>query len=343
MTRNILFLGFLGFLAFHGACKVNANTLPDAGEIDGDLEVCDGMTLEELTHARTISDGCKAQLESLLPQPADNFSNRLLVLGSEERSDGSLRVFMTGADASGAALDIDAFANATLSVTDASGAFVAAQGSITVTLVADVPDDFLSIGVVNDYSGSMSVADLGVVERIETDLFTFLPPVYEGEVTLFSTAVAVKQPFTTDQALLLGAVERDTSFTRDLTALYDGMGTGLDSLVERTRPIRILLVSTDGLENSSTTHTKSGIIDTVSSEGIPVIMLGALFADVSELRSLAGQRGVFFYTPLYDDLRGEVDRLLNALANMIVMDVPPEDAASRPLRIEVGGASVEIE
>jgi hypothetical protein len=121
------------------------------------------------------------------------------------------------------------------------------------------------------------------------------------------------------------------------------MGTGLASLVERTRPLRLLLVSTDGLENSSMTHTKAEIMDTVSSEGIPVIMLGALFADVSELRDLAGPRGVYFYTPLYDDLRTEVERLIDALANMVVVDLPPEAAENRPLLIEVGGTSVEVE
>jgi len=348
MTRTAIFLfGCFASLAFYGACNVNTSALPDAGDIDagdiGRIEICAGMTLDELSRARTVSDECKALLESYLPRPADNFSDRLMVLGSEERSDGSLRVFIAGADTGGAALDADAFASATVSISDGNGGFVAAQGSFTVTLVADVPDDFMSIGIVNDYSGSMSLADLGVVERIETDLFTVLPPVYEGEVTLFSTNVSVKQAFTSDESSLLEAVVRDTSFERDLTALYDGMGTGLDSLVERTRPIRILLVSTDGLENSSKMHTKAEIIETVSNEGIPVIMLGALFADVPELRALAGPRGVFFYTPLYADLRAEMNRVLDALANTVVVDIAAEDAAERPLRIEVGGTSVEIE
>ena len=107
--------------------------------------------------------------------------------------------------------------------------------------------------------------------------------------------------------------------------------------------IRLLLVSTDGLENSSMTHTKAEIIDTVSSEGIPVIMLGALFADVSELRALAGPRGVYFYTPLYDDLSAEVSRMIDALARMAIVEVPPEDAAALPLRLDVGSTSIEIE
>lgn len=341
MKKTIFLRWCVGTLAL-GACNVDTNALPDAGNFDagniGRVEICAGMTLDELSQARTITDECKSLLESYLPKPSDNFSDRLLVLGSEEGADGSLRVFLAGADADGAALDFDAFAGAAIT---AGG--VSVEGSFSVTLVADVPDDFLSIGVVNDYSGSMSLADLDVVERIETDLFTFLPPVYEGEVTLFSTEVGVKQAFTSDQDLLLAAVERDSSFERDLTALYDGMGTGLTSLTERARPLRVLLVSTDGLENSSTTYTKSEITGTVSSEGIPVIMLGALFADVSELRALAGPRGVYFYTPLYDDLRGEVDRLIDALSNMVVVEVSPEAAAERPIRIDVGSASAEID
>jgi hypothetical protein len=328
-----------------GGCNVEANlAAADLDEEDvGRIEVCDGQTLRQLLNARAISDDCKHAIVSVLPSPVDNYSKKLVVLGTSEQSDGSLRVFLSGADASGTAFGAEAYAAATVSVSDGLGGFVATDGSIEATLVANAPGDVLSLGIVNDYSGSMSLDDLGVVERIETDLLTLLPPVCEVELTLFSTEVEVTQPFTTSCEAALPAVVRNTSFERDLTALYDGMGTGLESLVSRTRPIRLLVVSTDGLENASQSHSKSEIVDTVAAEGVPVIMLGALFADVSELRSLAGPRGLYFYTPLYADLRERTLQLLESLANMVQIDVPAADANRRPLRIDVGDASVQLD
>ena len=60
----------------------------------GDFELCDGRTLSELEHAKTVSDSCKAELSAYLPPSTDNFSGRVLVLGQEPRDDGSLRVFV---------------------------------------------------------------------------------------------------------------------------------------------------------------------------------------------------------------------------------------------------------
>jgi hypothetical protein len=335
----------LALLLSLGGCTIDGDLA--AGDADaagiGRIEVCDGQTLEELVEAGAISDGCKLALRSVLPRPVDNHSNRLVVLGTSEQGDGSLRVFVSGADASGIAFGAAAYATATISVSDGVDGFVAVDGSIDVRLVADAPSDVLSLGIVNDYSGSMSLGDLEVVERIETDLLTLLPPVCEAEVTLFSTEVEVTQPFTASCEAALPAVVRNTSFERDLTALYDGMGTGLVSLVGRTRPIRLLVVSTDGLENASQRHTKAEIVDTVAAHGLPVIMLGALFADVSELRSLAGPRGLYFYTPLYADLRDQVEQVLQSLASMVQIDVPAADAKRRPLRIAVGDVSVQID
>jgi hypothetical protein len=316
------------------------DTVDDVVDDVENTEICDGKTLEELFDAKTVSDECKQTLESYLPQPDDNFSGNIVVLGSEtDEADGTLRVFLHGADDTGAALDADAYASATVSV----GGTALVEGEFTITALADLPGDWLSLGLVNDYSASMSESDLDVVSIIETDMFTYLPPVYEGAVTLFSVEVVQKQDYTTDSDELLAAVEKDTTFERDLTALYDGMGAGLDGLIARERPGRLLVVSTDGRENSSTLVEKAELVQKVTENGIPVLMLGGLFADIDEMKELMGDWGVFFYTPLYEDARDHVEEYLKSLEQAVAVEIPEDKAQERPIHIQIGDTSVDIE
>lgn len=302
------------------------------------IEVCDGMTLEELINATTVSDDCKALLQIHLPQPETNFSSTLIVLGAEDEADGSTTVYLHGVDANGTALGQADWSSMQVSVQVDGSWQVLADGQFTFSLVGEAPKDLLSIGVVNDYSGSMSSSDLQTVANIETDLFTYVPPVYEAEVTQFSSEVVVKQSFTSEQSVLLDAVSYDAEFDRQLTALYDGMGAGLDSLLTRTRPLRLLIVSTDGQENDSKQYEKAEIIDKVTREKVPVLMLGALFAQPSELRELAGPRGVYFYTPYYADARAQVEQYLESLSNLVAVNIPEEHRGDGPVMVQAGDA-----
>jgi hypothetical protein len=328
-----------------GGCVAGA---ADVGNVDdlvraGNIEVCDGQTLAELERAKSISDECKTEVEAYLPASSNDFSGRVVVLGQERHDDGSLRVFVAGTDENGAPLSAAAFGAAHVSLRTNGGGFVDSGASVTATSFGELSEDVLSLELVNDYAASMSLDDLKVVERIQRDLIGALPPIFEGEVTLFSSEVRVKQAFTTDREALLDAVECDENFDRELTALYDGMGNGLDSLTSRSRPARVLLVSTDGRENASVAYKKADIVKTVAADGVVVIMLGALFADVSELKSLAGPRGVYFYTPLYSDMQNQVSNLIAALSSGAALDIPADVAQNGPLELEIAGESVELD
>jgi len=331
------------FLFALGGCGANVGTFDVGGTSDaGALEVCDGQTLAQLASAKTISDGCKSALQTYLPAPFENFDGRVVVLGRETHDDGSLRLFVAGVDGAGAPLSNDALAGAT--VAPKNGAVAAdASVAVSVTPFAHLPEDVLSLELVNDYSASMSIPDLKVVQRIQDDLLNALPPIYEGEVTLFSSAVRVKQAFTTDHAALLAGVECDEGFDRELTALYDGMGNGLQSLTARSRPARVLIVSTDGLENASVAFKKTDILQRVAQDHVFVVMLGALFADFDELSTLAGPNGVYFYTPLYANLHDQVAKLVTALSHGAAVDITADMASQGPLVLAIAGQSVDVE
>lgn len=328
----------LGSVALAAGCNIQVGE----EDIEKIREACGDMTLEELRNSMTISDECKASLEALLPQPSTNFDSRLVVLGSEEGEDGSVTLYVHGVDGDGNALDASAWANLQVSVSVEGEPRALGEGEFTVTAVADVPGDLLSIGIVNDYSGSMSPDDLKVVANIETDLFTYLPPIFEAEVTQFSSDVVVKQPFTSDRSALLDAVAYDAEFKRRNTALYDGMGTALDSLLTRTRPLRLLVVSTDGQENASKGYSRDALIQKVAAEKVPVLMLGALFADPDDLRELAGPRGVFFYTPYYSSARAQVEQYLESLSELVAIHIPEESRGDGPIHLEANGAEGEL-
>lgn len=315
----------------------------DEGTLEdlGDLRICGGMTLEELYVADEITDDCRAALETLLPREEHTFEGRLVALGSEVAEDGTLRLFVHGAADDGASLDADAYAEAKVEVVveGRREALDAEAYSIRRVEAGDV----ISLALVNDYSGSMLDADLDVVERIHTDMFTYLPAVHETEVVLFSDAAVVRQSFTSDLEVLRGAVRRDDAFERGSTALYDGMQLGLDALAGRTRPVKILMVSTDGAENASQHATKAGVLRTAADHGVVVVMLGALLADVQEMRELAGDRGVLFYTHYYSELRDQVEAYLESLGDIVVVEIPAEQAEADSVVLTVDGISMTFE
>lgn len=302
------------------------------------IDAC-GLSFDDIQQQNGISDDCRDAVGSLLPSAQNNFTSRLVVLGTDLDESNQRRLYVQGIDASGNPLTSDQLKTATVTVIEGSTETVLDAGDFTIEALKDLSTDLASISVVTDYSGSMTSADLDTAAEIESDIFGILAPIYEAEVILFSETVTQKLSFTEDQAQILAAVARDDSIDRSSTALYDGMGTALAHLVARERPIRFLITATDGLENASTTYTKAQLITTIDSNRIFVLMLGSLFSDVDEMKDLAGDNGVYFYAPSYDALKSEVTAFVESLgeAVQIALDAAYKDADA--VRVTVGDLS----
>jgi hypothetical protein len=347
--------GRLSFLrtrvATFGVAMLGIGPLLSGGCLFGDLEeslqdalddlegiaVCGDMTLQELMTADEISDSCRDALESLLPPPEHNFDARLVALGSDVTDDGARRFYVHGATHGGAVLTADALAAAEVQVVVEGETTTLQPGDFSIRRVD--AGDVIALSLVNDYSGSMLDGDLDAVALIHRDMFTYLPPVHETAVVQFSDEVDVRQPYTSDAGALLAAVERDDGYTRGSTALYDGMSIGLDGLVVRDRPIKILMVSTDGAENASTQSTKPELLSTIERHGVIVVMLGALLADVPEMRDLAGLRGVLFYTRYYSELREQMRAYLESLGEIVEVELDPAYGDASSVTLAVDGIS----
>lgn len=331
-------LGTLLALGLVGGCfDLDGDDIEQAIDDLDEIPVCGNMTLEELYVADEISDECRDELESFLPEPENTFENRLISLGETVADDGSRVFYIHGATHDGAAISADAFAEATVTATVDGETMTLPDEAYTIVRVE--AGDIISLGLVNDYSGSMLDQDLDAVEEIHRDMFTYLPPVYEAEVTQFSDEVDVRQAYTTDAELLAQAITRDDAFERGSTALYDGMGASLDQLISRERPGKILMVSTDGAENASMRYEKAQLIDTARANGVIVVMLGALLADVDEMRDLAAGQGIVFYTRYYSSLRAQMQAYLESLGEIVEVRLAPEWAEATDVVVAVDGVS----
>ena len=316
------------------------------GAIDqllGVIEEC-GMSFDDLVQQNDVSEDCRNAVESLLPEVQNNFTGRLIVLGTElDETTNQRIIYLSGVDASGNALTSEALQAASITVTEGGTDTVLTAADFSTTALSDLTGDIISLSVVTDYSGSMMDEDLDTAAEIDTDIISILPEVCGMEVIYFSETVTQKLDFTETRSDALASILRDDSVERSSTALYDGMGAALAHLIASGRPIRFLITSTDGLENASTSYTKASLIDTIKNNRTFFLMLGSLFSDVDELTELAGENGVFFYAPSYAALKDEVVGFVNSLGETTQVAIDAAYQAADSAAITVGDLSTTVE
>jgi hypothetical protein len=289
-----------------------------------EIEICPGFTLDELLHADALSPECREALLSFLPRPETTFKAGLFAPGGAHSADGKIAIALQGADKDGAALTSDDLQKLELSVVVNGETQKLDSADYEFTASADLPTDLLSIAVVNDYSASMTDGDLDDLEAIERSFFKCLPPIHETEVVRFSTTSEHAVEFTSDAAKIQRALERDDHFKRETTALFDALGTAFDDLNQRTRPVQLIVLATDGGENASKTWMKPEVLEALRSQRNFIVVLGALLADVNLMRDLAGTGGVFFYTREFRSLAAGAEPYCDALANTVQLTLPAD-------------------
>lgn len=336
-----------------GGCKIDTEgveKLNDPDELERlgeqivdearDLEVCPGYTLEELFQANSLSDECRDSLLSFLPEPETSFEGRLVATGGARVDGGTVHVLLQGADAEGAAIAAaDLTGSLEVSLTLADGARALDATEYEVVAAADLDTDLVSVAVVNDYSASMLDGDLDDVEALQRALFECLPPVHETEVLRFSAEVQTALEFSSDAAAIDEALGPDPDFDRDTTALFDAIGTAVEDLSGRTRPVKILILSTDGGENSSMSFEEADVLSGLADEGIFVVAMGSLLADLDFMKTITRDRGVYFYTREFNALAEAAGPYTASLKELIELQVPMIDGAES---IEIRSGDLEL-
>jgi uncharacterized protein YjbI with pentapeptide repeats len=333
--RTIIFSLLTCLISLHG-CGSLSTTATNA------ISACSDQTLAELKSQNDLTDDCRSAVEALLSSAQDNLSGKIVALGGHTPTGTTTpTVYFHGRNSSGTTLTTTDYESATVVVTDSAGTETTlASSEFTVASLAGATDDLVSISVVTDYSASMRDADLDTVTLIYTDLFGAIPAIYEAEAVQFSAAVTEKQDYTADSTTILAALARDDTVTRTSTALYDGMGEALANLTARTRPIKLLIVATDGLENSSATFTKSQVTTSISTNKVVVLMIGTLFSDLDALKDLAGSNGLYFYAPSYSKIRTNMASYTEALGNLVKMTLDSTHASAASVKVTIGDDAV---
>ena len=314
----------------------------DAVDMARNTEICPGYTVDELLKADSLSDECRDALLSFLPKPQNSFDGRLIVPGGARIVDGELRLLVQAADADGTAVSA-ADLGAGLEVSLEAGGELSTLDSDALSFTArgDLPADLLSIAVVNDYSASMLDGDLDDVEDVERALLRCLPPVHETEVIRFSEEVTKVLAFSSDRDAIDGALARDDDFERGTTALLDGLGTGLEDLRGRERPVRVVILATDGRENASTMFDKPEVLAALDEPDTFIVTLAGLLADLDTVRELSMGNGVYFYTREFADLAESVDPFCDSLAELTELRIKLPDGDA-PTKVRLAHADLDL-
>jgi hypothetical protein len=307
------------------------------------LDACQGMSLEQLKQINTISEDCKQAVQSLLPSMENNVTKSFIALG-RGLIDGKKEYFFCGADTKGtplsivnrAQLSVTGFANNTPTVLDTTEYVLRRLNEFGSTII--------SLSCVIDYSGSMGNQDLSDAIEVYTDLFSALKLAtgFEANIIAFTDSVMKIFDFSADATRLRDNIQMDTTIKRGTTALFDAMGMGLNALSARQTPVRLLIVATDGQENASKKYTnKEQLYSICKAHGIPIIILGALFSDISFMRETAIETGgLYIYNRAFLQIKKDFLQCKDILVNAAAIELQNAHTAWDSLYIEFGGSKI---
>jgi hypothetical protein len=149
--------------------------------------------------------------------------------------------------------------------------------------------------------------------------------------------------FSSDRDAIDAALARDDDFERGTTALFDGLGAGLDDLAARERPVRVVILATDGRENASTMFEKADVLAALAEPNTFIVVLGGLLADVSTMKELASKAGVYFYTREFSGLAASVEPFCDSLAALTELRVPLPEGAAGAVKVKLAHAELGVE
>ncbi|MBL8130215.1 MAG: VWA domain-containing protein [Anaerolineae bacterium] len=200
--------------------------------------------------------------------------------------------------------------------------------------VQNITDDDLPFAtvLVLDVSSSMSgvVEETSPIGRARAAAREFVENVREGDpvaLVTFSTGVNVVQPFTTDKAAILAAI--DNAASGGETALYQAGYDAVRLAAEAPVSRRVVILLSDGAEygGNSTVERDAAALEALT-RGVPVYTIGLGFgADRTYLENLADSTNARFYeSPTPEQLDSIYTELAALLRSQYVItlnaDVP---------------------
>ena len=153
--------------------------------------------------------------------------------------------------------------------------------------------------LVLDVSGSMGGARFTAMQNAAKLYVSLMRPDDRTAIVKFSSSsnVQVVQGFTGDQSLLNAAI--DSLSASGLTALFDGIGLGIETVVALGRAgVNAVVALTDGGENASVVYTsRDDVINAANAAGIPVYAIGFQTGSQPDMEAIASGTGGQFWDP----------------------------------------------
>lgn len=146
----------------------------------------------------------------------------------------------------------------------------------------------LYLALVIDRSGSMSGSNETAANTAAISLINALGSTDSAAIIEFESTVRIVQNFTSDKTTLINVINAGVS--SGATAVYDATTQGAQ-LLQNAAGRRLLLVLTDGDDNSSTNSVGSAINE-VNSKGLSAYMVGlGTFINEAALQQIATETG----------------------------------------------------
>ncbi len=205
----------------------------------------------------------------------------------------------------------------------------------------------INLGIVIDHSGSMEFDNSQLYDKNGTPLFqmdssyrlyvpkSYIPPIEKAKAAVktfvssfniqkdsisiisFGDKVDCQLALTQDVKAINSLI--DTLHADGSTALYDAMLQSL-TLINQSSGIKVLVVLTDGQDNSSK-NKWSDVIKTANQNEIPVYIIGLGDVNVDTLKMIANAtKGQFYFTPSsksLDTIYAKISKKVQAFYNLI--------------------------
>ena len=182
----------------------------------------------------------------------------------------------------------------------------------------------ISVDLVLDYSGSLSVSDqLAIQDAAKSFVAKLVNGVDEAGVVKFALTIGAKTEFTTDQSAVNAAL--DAPYPGDIggTILYDALITAIDDTALRTNSRRAIIVFSDGHDEEST-YTLTDVIDRANLKGIPIYAIAYTNASNSKpevMQQLAQETGgESFSAASSSDVAGIYDQISEILSPQYLIE-----------------------
>jgi uncharacterized protein YegL len=300
------------------------------------------LTIEQLATQNSISDECRTALKNLLPNNDDNISSALVKLGRQQG-----RFIILASNSGGSPLQLTETGKLKVTQIKSDGETLLAENQYTIGKLKDLSNFSAAISMIMDYSGSMREEDIKDANEIFDDfyeVFDVLLP-YHSNIILFSEQSHQIQPFTNDTATLRSQLFVHPEINRSSTALFDAMGETLNQLGERNDTMKLLIISTDGHENSSNSFTnKNEIIDLVNRHKVPVIFVATLLSDIKLIKEFAEKTdSLYIYAKEYLEVKTKSQQIIDMLKQALVVDVNTAINDAKAIKIDYQGKSVRFD